>query len=70
MSNTTRAAFSAKYVRERSRKIGLDSALSEIERAVIKNAIKDHGRYDRAADELRVNRTTLIAKRRRLGLLK
>lgn len=58
------------WIYYRSCKVGLEAALREIETAVICEAIKRKKRFDLAAQELGIKRTTFVMKRKRLGLLK
>lgn len=52
-------------------KVSLKKALLDVERIVIIRALKmTNGNCDHAARMLGMNRTTLVSKRRRFGLLK
>ena len=52
-----------------TRESGLDAALAEIEKSMIRQALHDAGEnQSRAARLLQINRTTLISRMKRLGI--
>lgn len=53
----------------RAEEVGIFAAMEEIEKDLIEAAAKKHKyNFQRAANSLKVNRTTLVEKRKRLNL--
>jgi DNA-binding NtrC family response regulator len=67
MKETTSKPKAVQYVYERACLVGLDSALLEIEKAVVKKSAKAYATTEIAGAILGIKRTTMYAKRKRYG---